>query len=513
MIDKADKSLKIVVKGAIIFLIGMFFSKLFNYFFRLLTARLGPESYGMITLATSFVAVLAVLSTLGLNNGILRYVPYYYSREENSKVRGVINFSLKTSIITGIIVGIILFALSGFIPETFFPHFDKTTLSAILKITAFIIPVTAILFIFFASFEAFRFLKYELYTKNIFEGAFKLAFTFLMISLGYSVIGVMFVYLAAVVGSMILSFYYIRKYIHPIIKKETKPEIVGKELMQYSLPLLLSGLCMILLLSVDTWIIGYSRTAAEVGLYNAAYPTAQLLYTIPSIILILFLPVLADLYSKEDKESFKTLYKSTTKWIFLINLPIIILFFIFSKEILSVLFGSQYVSASLSLLILSIGFFGNSLVMTSERVLMVVKKTKFILGSYLTVLIVNTVLNLYLVPAYGIKGASIASAISYLALTLFFILGSYYYSKTLPFTLQYLKAVVAALVPSGLVFLITFTLSYSIYTFVAAIIVFLLSYLLFLVLLKAFDKDDIMIIKSIKNKISSTILSKTNISS
>lgn len=497
--DKANKSLKTVVKGAIIFLIGMFFSKLFNYFFRLLTARLGPESYGIITLAASFVAALATLSTLGLNNGVLRYVPYYHIREENRKVKGAIQFSLKTSLIGGIIVGVILFALSGFISKTFFPNFNQATLAAVLKIVAMIIPTTAVIFILFASFEAFRILKYELYTKNIFEGAFKLAFTFLAISLGYSILGVMFVYLAAAIGSLILAFYYVKKHV-PAIRTETKSEAVGKELMQYSLPLLLSGLCMILLLSADTWIIGYSRTATEVGIYNAAMPTAQMLYTLPSILLILFLPTLTELYAKGDREGFKTVYKSTTKWIFLVNIPLLAIFLIFSKELLGMLFGTNYVLGTIPFMLLSVGFFITSIFMTSERMLMAVNKTRFILGGYVTVLILNIILNLYLIPKYGINGAAITSASSYILLSAIFLTGSYKSTKTLPFTKDYAKAAIAAAIASLIIILTKNVVQGNKYIFLILIACFLLVYLVTLLLLKAFDKEDKMIINSIKNK-------------
>ncbi|MEM4267167.1 MAG: hypothetical protein QW404_03885, partial [Candidatus Nanoarchaeia archaeon] len=91
--EDTQKPLKTVAKGAVVFLLGMIFSKFFNYFFRIVTARLGTDNYGMITLAISFVSVLAVLATLGLNGGVLRYVPFFKSRDDEKKVRGVITFS------------------------------------------------------------------------------------------------------------------------------------------------------------------------------------------------------------------------------------------------------------------------------------------------------------------------------------------------------------------------------------------------------------------------------------
>ncbi|MFH1332019.1 MAG: flippase [archaeon] len=499
--EKVDGSLKTVVLGAGIFFIGMLFSKFFNYFFRLITARLGTESYGIIALSLSFVSVLSVVATLGLNNGVLRYIPFFHSKNEDRKVKGVILFSLKVSLIAGLFLGLLLFVFSDLISAVLFPHFNQQLLSTALKIVSFALPLTALLFIFYASFEAFRALKYEIYAKNIFDGAFKVVLTFLAVYFGFSIFGVMFVYVAAVLGAVALSFYYLNRFVFPLFKHE-RPDYVNRELFYYSLPLVLSGLCIILIASIDSWIIGFFRNASEVGIYNAALPTAQLLYTVPSIILILFLPVLSELYAKNDTQAFASVYKTVTKWIFFVNLPLTILFLLFSKDILGVLFGPDYVSGALPFMFLSIGFLANSLFMTSERMLMVVKRTRFILFSYLVVLVVNALLNLYLVPKYGIVGAGIASGSSYVLLGLFFMFGSYRFTGTLPFTLSYLKAVFAILVASGLVFFVRYIFVLEgVYFRIAVMGLFGLSYLALLFIFKSFDKEDVMIINSVKNKV------------
>ncbi|MEM4245319.1 MAG: flippase [Candidatus Nanoarchaeia archaeon] len=503
--EDTQKPLKTVAKGAVVFLLGMIFSKFFNYFFRIVTARLGTDNYGMITLAISFVSVLAVLATLGLNGGVLRYVPFFKSRDDEKKVRGVITFSLKISLIGGLLIGILLFVFSGFISRNFFPNANQAVFPFALKIVAATLPLTAVVFILFAAFEAFRFLKYEVYVKNIFDGAFKLALTFVVVYVGFGVLGVMFVYLASMLGSMILSFYYLNKF----FKIKGEKDYVNRELLVYSLPLVLSGLCIIMISSVDSWIIGYFRNASEVGIYNAAMPTAQILLLIPSIILILFLPVLAELYSKRDKHSFNVVYKSATKWVFLVNLPIAVLFVLFSDFIITFLFGKDYAFAGLPFTILSVGFFASSIFATSEKVLMVVKRTRFILFSYLIVLLVNALLNIYLVPKYSIKGAAIASASSYILLSILFLFGSCRFARTIPFTFDYLKAFFAVLVSFFFIYLLNRFLAYnSIYFTLLLMALFGLSYLGLLFLLKCFDREDLMILKSIRNKLDSMVLSR-----
>ena len=84
-------------------------------------------------------------------------------------------------------------------------------------------------------------------------------------------------------------------------------EVSGREkfkakILSYSLPLMLSGILISITTWTDTLMIGHFRQASEVGIYNAALPTAQLIYMIPYVFMVLFLPVLTELYAKGKTE-------------------------------------------------------------------------------------------------------------------------------------------------------------------------------------------------------------------
>ena len=70
-------SLKKIVKGSSIVFIGIFISKFLAYVYRLLIARVGPEQYGLFSIALGLTGILVTISVLGLNLGLMRYIPFF----------------------------------------------------------------------------------------------------------------------------------------------------------------------------------------------------------------------------------------------------------------------------------------------------------------------------------------------------------------------------------------------------------------------------------------------------
>jgi len=97
-------------------------------------------------------------------------------------------------------------------------------------------------------------------------------------------------------------------------------------------------------------------------------------------------------------------------------LPILTGFFILSREIITMISGTKYVSVIglIPFLILFPLFdVGNRIY---NKILLLENKTKTLAGIYISGMILNIILNLVLVPRYSIYGAAIATTISYAVL-------------------------------------------------------------------------------------------------
>ena len=253
--------------------------------------------------------------------------------------------------------------------------------------------------------------------------------------------------------------------------------------------------------------LGYFTSPSEVGIYNTALPTAQLLYVMPYAISVLFIPLLSEHFAKEKKESFKEIYKISSKWILLTNIFIFSLFILFSKEILGYLFGQEYIIGSTMFIIISAGFFINYTLINSEEILKVIKKTKVLFWNSAIVAIINVFLNLLLIPQYGGIGAAIATSFSFLLMVLMIVTESIYFLKITPFSLRWVSIIFSAVVSTLTIFYVK-TLFFNDITIVSMIflgILLLIIYFILLYISKSFQQEDFFILRSIKQKVKASL--------
>jgi len=498
-----DNSLKVIAKGGIILLAGASISKILGYIYRIIVANMGSEYYGLISLGLAFLGILTTISLLGLNNAVLRYIPFFRGKDDYSRIKGTIIYTLKTTLIISILISFVLFFFLDSIAINIFHNAD---LGIVLKILVFVIPLGVINNILYMVFKGFEKVKYEVYTKNILENVVKIIFTLIVILFFTDkIIGLSLAIVISTVLTTIFGFYLMEKKVFSILKTKIQSQYLNKELLLYSFPLLLTSVFPLIFNWFDSIMLGYFKDVSTVGIYNAAMPTAQLLYLIPYSLSGLFIPVLTKLYSQNKQFLFNRIYQILNKWILLLNLLIFGLFLLFSKTILSV-FGQEYIQASTVLIILSIGFILNYSLINSTHLFMIHKKSKVILINSLIVSILSIILNIILIPPYGIVGAAIATAITQIILRGLFIIESYILFKLNPFSLRNIPVMLSFLV-TLLVFYFITKISYpqNIYYSIPYAISFALVYLLLLFITRSFEKEDKMILRTIKNKISQSI--------
>jgi O-antigen/teichoic acid export membrane protein len=98
--------------------------------------------------------------------------------------------------------------------------------------------------------------------------------------------------------------------------------------------------------------------------------------------------------------------------VFSLVLPTFLIMLLFSEQILNILWGGQYTQASIALSILACGYLIDAMVGRVGSFLNSTGHTKYILYNNVAALTLNLVLNIVLIPIYGIIGAAIATATS-----------------------------------------------------------------------------------------------------
>lgn len=492
-----EDSFKTLFKGAGFVFFGLIISKILGYTYRLIVARLGPEEYGLLSLGLAIAGILTTISLFGLDAGVLRYVANYRTTDENEKIRGSILSGIKLSTYFSLLIAFLLFILSDYIALQFF---HEPRLSIIIKILAVTIPFDNVRTIIVSALRGFERAEYDIYSRAITENIVKVIVTLILVYLGYGVFGATIAVSISLISSFFLAFYFIEKKVFPIIKSKIANMEIKKELLIYSWPLLFNNLIVILLTWVDTLILGNMRTAAEVGIYNAVTPTSKLILIFPQALSILFLPIATRIY-KNGKEELDSFYNTIFKLIFIVNGVFLIMFLLFSKQVMHTLFGDAYISGYLGLIFLTAGFFIHGFMYNSRDLLLMAKKTKTILFITSIAMVLNIILNIILIKYYGVSGAALASGISYALMSVAIIKTSGDISKINIINLNYLKIIISLLASLGVVYLVIKLLpERTIFILTLSLFLFIISYTILLTkvkFLRCFDEKEVKLLKDI----------------
>ena len=165
--------------------------------------------------------------------------------------------------------------------------------------------------------------------------------------------------------------------------------------------------------SSDTTILGLYKGDYQVGLYSTSVKIYNIVNTVVASVAWVVMPQLAANFAKRDYSQVNKLLKYSLNFIIVIGLPCLVGLNVITKEIILLIAGEAYLGAELSLRILTVslacsfisGWIGNMMMLPAG-------KEKICLKSSIVSAVANIVLNLILIPIWGLNAAATTTAIS-----------------------------------------------------------------------------------------------------
>lgn len=179
------------------------------------------------------------------------------------------------------------------------------------------------------------------------------------------------------------------------------------------IPLSLIGSVQFLNKNADILMLGALSQATNVGTYKVAMQCAMMLGFFLQTVNMVAGPTFARLYSAKSMDELQRFISFCTRLIFFVSLPIMIVIYVFSKDILLLIFGVEYISASTPLRILIIGHLINAAMGSVVSLLNMTGHEKDTLKGISVAVLLNILLNALLIPRLGGEGAAIATTITF----------------------------------------------------------------------------------------------------
>jgi O-antigen/teichoic acid export membrane protein len=209
----------------------------------------------------------------------------------------------------------------------------------------------------------------------------------------------------------IVSTLYLFYYFSRTEAADSSVNISFKNIVTRSGPMAISAITYLLMQSVDIILLSKYSSFERVAFYSVAIKLTTALSLVLASVNTVYAPTFAEWYSLKDFKSLKEGIKKSTRLIFALTFPAVLIVFLFSNYILG-LFGTDYKAARDALLVLLIGQAVNALCGSVGVYMNMTGKQVVFQRILLVAFAINITLNLILIPVYDILGAAIATTIS-----------------------------------------------------------------------------------------------------
>lgn len=497
--SELNDSLTSVARGATIIFGGMIVGSGLGVANQIILGRyLGPESYGLFNLSMSVVMIAASLSVFGLFGSLPRFIPYHLEKNEKSIVRSVIDFGSIFCLSLGILFAVVIFLVSDRLAVAVFHDAD---LEPVLKLFVLVIPLHGLQQVSRAAIRGFKAVKYDAIIFNIGSRIVTISVFLLSLLFIHRLYGAVIAFIAGIIVTTIVAIWLIRKRIFPDYLEHGRVP-VARRLLSFSWPLALTGFTYLFVSKTDKVLLGYFLSSRDVGIYTPALVIASLMIFISTAFKYIFLPTVSEYFSRKEISGLEPLFKSTSKWNFLVVFPIFLFILIFPKEILTLLYGNEYTGGYLALIILSLGISMNDFAGTSANILVAGGRTRQNLACEVIAGLTNIALNIVLIPRYGILGAAIGTGVSFMARNICALLFVHVAYGIHPYKKNYVNFVFSGVLAAAVVYILKIYSPFSWWvTMLVLGIVFAGLYFTIALVSRGFDTNDRVILEAIERKL------------
>ncbi len=406
----SDKNFAEIFKGSIWAFGAQIVSTALAMLFNILIARLfGANVLGSVAMIVSFLSLATIFTVIGTNTSILRLIPEHISRYSSSSAFQVYRKVLWLVIGISVVAGTLIFIFSNFIAHNFF---SKPHLTQLFALSAIFLPFAAISDLNLHTIRGIKLIRSFAFMQLLpalakFSILAILCLFTLRSSIPFYALFSSYI-LTAVIGIFIL----LKKFHINNANDDIIHPVSLKYILTLSLPMFMTSAMSFFIGQVGLLILGMFRSETEVGYYDIAVKLASLTTFILGAVNAMAAPKFSELYSKGKIDELLDLARKTSKMIFWLTFPLLLILSMGGKSILQILFGRDFVVAYIALLLLVMGQFVNS-ISGSVGYFMNMTGNQTV---FRNIIFVGALLNIsfswILIPKFGINGAAAATTVS-----------------------------------------------------------------------------------------------------
>jgi O-antigen/teichoic acid export membrane protein len=364
------------------------------------------ESYGIFIQITVTMGLLVPLVSLRLDTAAVRFLA---AEEDKRLFRQRFYTALLTVTVSGLFVGLLLALFASVNAELIMGDPIYSSFMALSGLLLAVSVIDSYLKNYFRIIQRIQTLSVIL----LVESGLETALILLVVYRGYGVMGAILVMIgvrfAVILGLVVVIGQSVGR---------IEFEWHGlREMLAYSVPLIPNGIMLWAVNYADRIIIIQLMGAAAIGVYSAAYSLGML----PSLLIMplgfVLFPFLSNLWDKGEVDEVKQYLIYVTRYYLFLALPACVGLAMMSKYLIRNLASVEFATDTPLVLWIALGYMLNGLFQINAYVFHLIRKTKYVTVILLVSASFNIILNLTLVPVFGLSGAAFATAFTFLIMT------------------------------------------------------------------------------------------------
>lgn len=378
-----------------------------------LVQALGSEGFGAYSFAFACVTILAIPVQAGLPSLVVRETARARARADWSRMRSLWLWGSKLLLIMSLLIAVVAYLAITLLPLPFLSDIRRGAL--VMGLMLF--PIMAFNQVRGAALRGLKLPILGALPDQIIRPAFLLLAVLALPLAGFNIgaeAAMQFHAMASLAAFFVGAYWLMIK--QPIEVRNALPVATDqggwlKALLPFSL---IAGI-QILLQNTNIVILGIFKDDSAVAIFRTALVVAKLTAIGLTAVVFVAQPYVTEAFAKGDRDRVEMYGAGTAAFGTAVTVPLTLFLWLFGETLLGTVFGAEFSSAYVTLIILAVGqainaFFGAVvmlLIMSGNE-----SRTAFAL---VATLVFNLVLNLALIPPFGAEGAAIATSISMFA--------------------------------------------------------------------------------------------------
>ncbi|WP_370618057.1 polysaccharide biosynthesis C-terminal domain-containing protein [Mumia qirimensis] len=377
------------------------------------TRSFGKETAGYLFSATSLFVIAESLCALGTATGMVYFIARLRALGRGDAVRALIGVAVRPVAIASVLAGTGLFLAAPALAEQLGSGGSTAQATQFIRVVAVFLPFATCYDVFIAATQGFHTMTPTVALEKVGRPVIQLGALAVAGAFGLAWL-LPYAWAAPYLVALVLVAVWLARLVRHDAAAENATSdraVTTGAFWRYTAPRGIASAAQLSLQRLDIVLVALYLGPAEAAIYTAATRFVVLGQLGSQAVALAVQPKFAELLAHDDRVSARQVYRTTTAWVMAVTWPVHLVVAVLAPVVLRI-FGPGYDSGWSVVVVLALTMlFATSCGMVT-MLLVMAGKTTWNLLNVLVALTANLVLNLTLIPVWGIFGSAVAWSVA-----------------------------------------------------------------------------------------------------